>query len=316
MRALVMLLVVLSLTACERREPLATGQPPSSTGPSPTGSPEAPVEGASGTQGSSGTAARADALPDAQRVEIVTYDGVTLHGTLYAASEPTANAVVLVHSLGTSEGEWSAWVEAFRAPPSALSVLTIDLRGHGESTRAEDGGRLDQSSFDAEAWALTGRDVAAATQWLVGNVSPVHPARVAVVGADMGATALVRAAAQDPSLDVLVVLSPGRAYRGVDSILVATEMGPRRLLALAARRDADNVETAEALARITGGEARVLDGEGHGVELLAAHEGLIDRVVGFVGEGLAAPRPVAAPPTELPTEPANDEALVAPSEAP
>jgi len=116
----------------------------------------------------------------------------------------------------------------------SLTVLAFDLRGHGESNRSE-GGEVSYGGFDTEAWAATSHDVEAAVAYLRSPVAPVQPARIALVGSSIGSTAVVRAAALDPSLDVLVLLSPGRAYRGVDGILPAVPMGPPSLPAGHAR---------------------------------------------------------------------------------
>lgn len=236
-----------------------------------------------------GEADTAGALPAAEDVSFYTLDGVQVHGRLFPSRTRDANAVVLVHAFGSDRSEWREWVDAFQAPPASLTVLTIDLRGHGESLRNEAGEPLDTTTFDSGAWARASGDVAAAVAWLRGPASPVAPPHVALVGASFGATAVVRAAVELPDADVLVLLSPGRAYRGVDSILVATEMGPRHLLAVAARDELDATETAEALARITHGRADLRDGEGHGTALLRLHPDLAGEIVDFVRNGLDTP---------------------------
>ncbi|MFN7699879.1 MAG: alpha/beta hydrolase [Deltaproteobacteria bacterium] len=281
------LVLSLALAACERREPAPVEPPPARE---LRAEPRALSE-------------PAPALPEPVEVEIPTPDGLRLQGTLYPAPEPDAAAVVLVHQLGSSRGEWTPLIEALRTTP-ALTVLAFDLRGHGASTLGRDGAQLEHRDFDTLGWAETQRDVSSAVAFLRDEDAPVHPRRVALVGSSIGATAVVRAASEDPGLDVLVALSPGRAYQGVDSILVAVSLGPRALLAIAAREEADSVQTAQALARITGGRAVVVDGRAHGVALLLEHPALAGQLVGFLRESLARPvlsEAAAVPPAD-PTE--------------
>jgi pimeloyl-ACP methyl ester carboxylesterase len=224
---------------------------------------------------------------DARDVDIPTEDGFTLRGTLHPGATPDAPAVVLVHQVGSARAEWATLVRALREEP-ALTVLTFDLRGHGESTRGPRG-EVSFGGFDTDAWSATSADVAAAVGYLGSPACPVHPRRIGLVGASIGATAAIRSAVGDRNLDPIVLLSPGRAYRGVDGILVATDLGPRSVLAVSARDEADSVETGAALARITHGRARVVDGAAHGVALFAADETLLEAVTSFVREGLARP---------------------------
>jgi dienelactone hydrolase len=272
----------LACSACERRAP-ASSEP---ARPTPTAPSERESEPAARPE-------PAPVLAAPVEVQFPTQDHLVVHGTLYPGAEPTAGAVVLVHQLGSARGEWAAVVEALREAP-ALTVLAIDLRGHGESNVDAEGHALNYGDFDTEAWSATQSDVTAAVDYLRSSDAPVHPGRIALVGASIGATAVVRAAAEDRSLDVIATLSPGRAYRGVDSILVAVHMGERSFLGLAAREETDSVETAEALARITGGRTELIDGHAHGVAMLSESTELVGILSRFLRESLARPMSDAA----------------------
>ena len=282
-------LALASIVACERRPPsLATSPAHEPTAAQPPAPDERPSEAAP------------VALAEPREVAFETLDHVTIAATFYPGASPEAPAVVLVHQLGSSRAEWAAVIDALREGP-ALAVLAIDMRGHGASTQ-RGGAAISYGDFDADAWARTSDDVSAAVQWLRSpETSGVRPSRIALVGASIGATAVVRAAAEDRSLDVIATLSPGRAYRGVDSILVAVHMGPRAFLGVASREETDCAETAEALARITGGRTEIVDGRAHGVAMLGEHTDLTGHVVSFLRESLAAP-PVVRP-GEAPVEP-------------
>lgn len=277
-----MLAALFSLSACERRVESPTPRPQTAQSP---------------------TDRRVAAEPTHQApsppvdVDLATEDGITLRGTLYPGATPDAPAVILAHQLGSTRAEWAPLVEALREPP-ALTVLALDLRGHGASTRGPRG-EISYATFDSDAWALTSIDVITAALYLQNGPAPVRPRRIAAVGSSIGATAVLRAAVNVPALDPLVLLSPGRAYHGVDGILPALDLGSRSLLAVSAREELDSTDTAAALARITHGRVQVVDGSGHGVALFGARATLVDEIATFLREGLAR-EPGREPPVSAP----------------
>lgn len=226
-------------------------------------------------------AAPAETLPEPREVRMTTSDGVSIAGTLQPAASPDAPLVILVHQLGSSRAEWAPLLERLHARP-ALATLAIDLRGHGESTEGAGGAALSWRDLDDAQWAATAEDVLAARRFVGSADSGVTPARVAVVGSSIGSSAAIAAAAQSEDIHVVAALSPGRAYRGFDAITPSTRLGERPFLAIVAREEADATETAQAMARITGGEAVLTDGSAHGVAMLAEQPGLLDRLETFV----------------------------------
>src|SRR5687767_13271715 len=73
-----------------------------------------------------------------RRVTFVTSDGVTIGATLRPGGDRRAPAVILVHQLATDREEWAPVIAKLAEPPG-LTVLAIDLRGHGESTAGPEG---------------------------------------------------------------------------------------------------------------------------------------------------------------------------------
>lgn len=230
-----------------------------------------------------------EVLPEARTVRITTEDGVTLVGDLQPATRPDAPLVILVHQLGSDRGEWSALRERLHAAPS-IATLAVDVRGHGESTESTTGA-LDFHAFDAAAWAATANDVIAAVAFVTSPESGLQPNRIAAVGASIGSTAVVAAAAREPRIATFVAISPGRAYHGFDSLTPMLGLGDRHFLTVVSRDETEGVETAEAMARITHGEAIVVDGTAHGVSIFAADPTTLDRTVTFLREDLGASAP-------------------------
>jgi pimeloyl-ACP methyl ester carboxylesterase len=231
----------------------------------------------------------AETLPEPREVRFTASDGVTIAGTLQPGARPDAPLVILVHQIGSSRAEWAPVLERLHARP-AIATLAIDLRGHGESTSGAEGATLAWRDFDDAQWAATAADVIAARDFVGSPESGVTPSRVGVIGSSIGSSAAIAAASQREDVHAVAALSPGRAYRGFDAITPATRLAGRPFLAIVAREETDSAETAQAIARITGGEAMVTDGDAHGVRMLDGAPELLDRLVAFVRASLETER--------------------------
>lgn len=253
--------------------------------------------------------ARVDARP-AREVSFTTSDGVTIHGTLRPGSVDDAPAVVLVHQLGSTRAEWAPLIDRL-ALERSLTTLAIDLRGHGESVQGPSGA-LDWNSFDTEAWTASRLDVSAASAWLASDASGLHPRAIAAVGASIGASAVLLAAADEPHLAALVLLSPGRAYHGVDTIGPASRLDGRPMLAIVGEDESDNVNTARLLGRLGATEPVIVPGDAHGVVLFGTAPATLDQTEDFLRTQLASPREGDLPPGSIPAPPITSAGTPAP----
>lgn len=242
------------------------------------------------------------ALPGAERstpeaVRFTSVDGVTLHGSLWRTGDPAAPAVVFVHQARSDRGEWSAVIEEVRRSAPGLTVLALDLRGHGAST--EVGERTvrwkELQSGDRAGlrrWASCTDDVQAAVAYLRGRVSGTIPRAIGLVGSSIGATSALRAAANDGvvgpgNIAAVVVFSPGMNYFSVPIEGAAETLRMRRtpVLAVGARDDTnDVVGTMERLQRILDEQLQPLlfDDGGHGVAVAALHSEAVATLVVFL----------------------------------
>lgn len=258
----------------------ACSSDPAPSAPRPT-SREAPVEAIDEVA--------TETPPEPRTVRFTTSDGVTIVGELAPAARPEAGAVILLHQLGSDRSEWAPLVERLHAAPS-ITTLAIDMRGHGESTTSSEG-EVEFHAFDRDAWARTQEDVLAAVAFLASDESGVRPTRISAVGSSIGSTAVVAAAAREPRLASLAVISPGRAYHGFDALTPMLELGSRGFFAIVSRDETEGVETAEAMARVTHTDAMVVDGTVHGVALFSAEPTTLDRLVEFLRTDLGASAP-------------------------
>lgn len=126
-------------------------------------------------------------------VRIPTRDGLVLDGWFVGAEQAT-RTLLIVHGFGANKSHFLPLLTAVAG--RGLNVLMIDLRAHGSS-----GGRLTTWGIDEQ------EDVLASVSWLR-KQKPRESRCIGGLGASMGALALVRAAAVEPFLEVIVLDSP------------------------------------------------------------------------------------------------------------
>jgi pimeloyl-ACP methyl ester carboxylesterase len=150
-----------------------------------------------------------------QKVSFLTDDGVLIVGTYYSppSHQTNPNAVILLHMLGRNRNDWNAFASTLSNRNNGFAVLSIDLRGHGESINL-DGKTISFQSFTPTDFNRMVLDVKAAKHFLVTQKS-ILPNNIAIVGASIGANIGLKFAASDPSIKAVVLLSPGLDYRGV-----------------------------------------------------------------------------------------------------
>ena len=204
--------------------------------------------------------------PLARVVTIATADGLDLDARLFAASPPVPDAarrlVILLHMYPADQTAWFGFAGELQT--LGIDALTIDFRGFGESA-----GSMGPSDTD--------RDVRAAVAFARGRGYE----RIVLVGASMGGSAAIVAAADTP-VDGVVAISAPVAMRSLDAEVVVAEVRAPLTL-VAAEGDVSAVESLRDLAEGAGlREDQVLltAGRAHGTDLLVAPEG--DRVRAWV----------------------------------
>lgn len=198
-------------------------------------------------------------------------DGTELAGTIFSPGQRPAPAVVLVHMLTRTRADWLPLAERLRA--AGFVVLTFDLRGHGESRGALDA--------DGDLQPLR-RDVTAAVQYLKARPE-VARGRLALAGASVGANLAALAAAADPMVRALVLLSAGLDYRGLRIEAALRQYGERPALVIAGTNDPYALRSARELTEgTTARELLTPEAAGHGTVMLARQPDLITHVVDWL----------------------------------
>ena len=152
-----------------------------------------------------------------QKVTFLTDDKVLIVGTYYSPSSSNKNtstdAIILLHMLGRDRNDWNPFASTLSNSSNGYAVLSIDLRGHGESVN-QNGKAISFQSFTPNDFSKMVLDAKAAKQFLV-TQKGINPNNIAIVGASIGANVALNYAASDPSIKAVVLLSPGLNYKGV-----------------------------------------------------------------------------------------------------
>jgi pimeloyl-ACP methyl ester carboxylesterase len=206
---------------------------------------------------SNGHAQDGGETPAGAQVEAQAADGLTLVGDFYAVAledGSPAPAVILMHMLRGSRNDWTPLIPVL-VNDYQIAVLTVDLRGHGETGGSDD-------------WALAEQDVQTWIDWLRGQEG-VNPAAVSLIGASIGSNLTLRGWANDAEIRTAVALSPGLDYRGVTTADAVEANANRPLMLVAARDDRASAEAVVELFTLTDGSAlvRMVEGSLHGTRL-------------------------------------------------
>ena len=187
-------------------------------------------------------------------------DGRTVNATVFDASHVPAPAIVLVPALGHTRDEWQAIAQ--RLADQNMTALTIDLPG---TTPPND-------PRDLARWSVV---VRGGVSWLMAQAG-VRPSAIAVAGASLGGSLGAIAAAADPRIKAVAIISPSSDYRGVHIEGPLRQIGARPVLFVASRHDPYAARSARELTKDANGPRETFLGEAasHGVPLLAAEPDL------------------------------------------
>ena len=163
---------------------------------------------------------------DTRPLTLCTADGLSLAADVWATPEPPASAVVLVHGFTAHRRDPSVVAAAHELRAAGHAVVSYDMRGHGQSEGLCTLG--DRERFDVAAATAAARDLAP---------------QVVLVGASLGAIAVLRYAVDDPSLAGVVTVSSPARWRlrspraALAAVLTRTGAGRRLARHLGARLD-------------------------------------------------------------------------------
>jgi alpha-beta hydrolase superfamily lysophospholipase len=173
--------------------------------------------------------------------------------------------------------DWAGFATYLRE--IGYAPMTLDLRGHGEST-----GELDWSSMPDDvlmAWnALTAQ-------------SEVDPTTSAIVGAGVGADLALVTTAAEPDVFALILLSPSIDVFDLQTDEAMVAYGERPVLIVASEDDPFSAEASLALAELAqGSQALSFYSEaGRGTDMFAQQPDLTSLILGWLRSQLGSDSP-------------------------
>ncbi len=221
----------------------------------------------------------------AEIVRFTTTDGIEIVGDYHAPPQEAAPApvAILLHMYGSNRSSWGPLIE--KLTPAGFAVLAIDLRGHGESGAPKiEEFRTQVENREPRLFHDMHFDVEAARRWLAGRAD-VDPARVALIGASVGCSIAFQYAAGDRSVDVVVAMTPGTGYLGLDSTVPMFKIRNRPMLLMATEYER---KACDVLGRFNPDATVRIMGKmtAHGTRMFRALEGVEAMIVAFVKEGV------------------------------
>ena len=205
-----------------------------------------------------------------QEVFFYSVDGLRLGATCFFPKQGDAPppGVLLLHRYGGSRAVWEGFART--AQQSGFMVLSVDLRGHGDS-RARGGETIHYAQLSEEAMRASIVDIEAARNTLV--ELGAHPDNLAVAGEGLGANLALQYALLTPKMQALVMVSPGLIYQGVGTEKEIQQLKDCPSLLIVGEGDtyaAMSARTLKAAAPVYA-ELRTWPGAAHGTDIFAAH---------------------------------------------
>jgi len=225
------------------------------------------------------------ALAAGKPSRFVTEDGVEIVGSMWMPESGKAPAVILLHMLGRTREDWNGFAEELLK--NGYAVVSIDLRGHGESVKTKDGKTLNYKQFTDSDYRNMVMDVAPVLQFLRED-QRVDGNRIAIIGASIGANVALKVAASDPDIAAVVLLSPGKNYRGVTTEGAMIEYGQRPVLIAVSEEDSIAATSSRRLKELAQGDSNLImyKNAGHGTRMFDTEADIAEQIVKWLGKNM------------------------------
>jgi len=209
-----------------------------------------------------------------------TKDGVEIVGSLWMPDRDHAPGVILLHMLGRDRSTWDDFAE--KLANQGYAVVSIDFRGHGESTKRGDS-TLNYKEFSDDDFRKMTLDVQPVLDFFRDD-RRIDSTRIVIIGASIGANVALQVAANDPAVRAVVLLSPGKTYHGVRTESAMLDYGKRAVLIAASEEDKYAAQSSRDLKELAQGTSRLLmmKNVGHGTNMLIQDPALEDEMINWL----------------------------------
>jgi alpha/beta superfamily hydrolase len=177
---------------------------------------------------------------------------ITLRAHLFGPQHPIA--VILTHMRPNDQSAWFEFAQVLA--DNGYAALTFDFRGYGETGGEEDFDKLDDDVLEAIEYLRNdkGKD------------------QVFLIGASMGGTAALVAAAEQP-VDGVIAISPPAEFEGLDAVDAVSSITAPKLF-VASEDDEEAIGFQDLLdAASQPVDSETYTGNAHGTNLLQSEHG-------------------------------------------
>ncbi len=213
-----------------------------------------------------------------------TLDGLDIAASLYAPANSgdrsLVGGMVFSHMMPATKESWE--IPAIHFAEKGYLGLSIDLRGHGESS----GGPKSYAKFTDEEHQKSILDLDSAAKFLMGK--GLKAEEIIFMGASIGANLSLKYIADNRDFKSTILLSPGLDYRGIEAEQLSATLAPRqRVFIISSRDDGGNAEEAKIIfsAIKDGVEKRleIFETGGHGTDIMKHQPDALKMIEEFIG---------------------------------
>lgn len=214
-----------------------------------------------------------------RQISFFTADKVKEQASLYQAKD-AKGIVLLLPMLGRNRQDWQPLIQPL--VDKGFSIVSVDLRGQGQSTSNAAGSSIDYRKFQDSDWQKLPDDVAQIIKELAPYIEkPDSP--VLIVGASIGANTAALVAASVPQVKSVVLLSPGLDYHGLKPAgAIKAFKGPT--LIVASKDDSYSFSSSRDFADSAPGriDRKSFEKSGHGTQMFARQPKLAEQIADWL----------------------------------
>lgn len=197
-------------------------------------------------------------------VQIEAADGKTLYGSYFASSQADGPALLLLHQLYTNRSSWDPLIPLLL--DSGFKVLTVDLRGYGQTRGKIKWKAAQQDTLDWANWLTTQPGVTS----------------LALIGSSMGSNLALVGCTAVEGCAAVVAISPSLDYFGVKTADAVQAGFP--ILVVYADHDTYPRQDMPEMLELGGDHITTIHypGRTHGMDLFSEYEDLGTQIVGWL----------------------------------